>query len=82
VLLTISKDEVERARLLSEYKYITDLQSHRVDAKREGVREGMEKGIKKGMEKGMEKGVKKGRNELLDLLRSGASREEIIRRYS
>jgi hypothetical protein len=36
VLLTISRDEVECARLLSEYKYIVDTQSKVVQAKREG----------------------------------------------
>jgi predicted transposase/invertase (TIGR01784 family) len=70
VLLTISKDEVERARLLSEYKYKTDLQSQRVDARREGLQEGLQKGLQKG------------RNELLDLLKSGAAPEEIIKRYT
>jgi len=40
VLLHISKDERERARLTSEYKYAVDLQSKEVDAKREGVLEG------------------------------------------
>jgi predicted transposase/invertase (TIGR01784 family) len=39
VLVNISKDEVERARLLSEYKYVVDRQSSLVDAKREGKRE-------------------------------------------
>jgi predicted transposase/invertase (TIGR01784 family) len=39
VLVSISKDEVERARLLSEYKYEMDRQSSLVDAKREGKRE-------------------------------------------
>jgi predicted transposase/invertase (TIGR01784 family) len=36
VLLTISKDEIERARLLSEYKYVVDTQSKVVQARREG----------------------------------------------
>ena len=35
VLMTISKDEVERARLMSEYKYAVDTQSKVVHAKRE-----------------------------------------------
>jgi predicted transposase/invertase (TIGR01784 family) len=39
VLITISKDEVERARLMSEYKYEVDTQSKVVQAKREGRRE-------------------------------------------
>ncbi|MDR1654434.1 MAG: hypothetical protein LBR96_00440 [Treponema sp.] len=38
VLLRISKDEVERARLMSEYKYAVDTQSKVVDAKRESAR--------------------------------------------
>jgi predicted transposase/invertase (TIGR01784 family) len=36
VLIHISKDEVERARLMSEYKYEVDMQSKVVDARREG----------------------------------------------
>ena len=36
VLMTISKDEHESARLLSEYKYQVDMQSKLVTAKREG----------------------------------------------
>jgi predicted transposase/invertase (TIGR01784 family) len=35
VLITISKDEIEQARLMSEYKYELDTQSIRVEAKRE-----------------------------------------------
>jgi hypothetical protein len=38
--LDISRDEVERARLMSEYKYQLDIQSKLVDAKREGRNEG------------------------------------------
>jgi predicted transposase/invertase (TIGR01784 family) len=44
VLMTISKDEVERARLMSEYKYVVDTQSKVVHAKREGLREGRVEG--------------------------------------
>jgi len=40
VLMTISKDEVERARLMSEYKYELDTQSRIVTAKRQGRAEG------------------------------------------
>ena len=46
VLLSISKDEVERARLMSEYKYVVDTQSKVVHAKREGLREGRKEGQK------------------------------------
>jgi predicted transposase/invertase (TIGR01784 family) len=35
VLISISRDEVERARLVSEYKYEVDTQSKVVQAKRE-----------------------------------------------
>ncbi|GMO48505.1 MAG: hypothetical protein Ta2G_04270 [Termitinemataceae bacterium] len=65
VLISISRDEVERARLMSEYKYVTDHQSKMVQAKREGRAEGQAIG----------------RNELLDLLKSGKSPEEIIGLY-
>jgi uncharacterized protein affecting Mg2+/Co2+ transport len=37
VLLTISKDKVERVRLLSEYKYIVDTQSKIVQVEHEGA---------------------------------------------
>jgi len=43
VLLSISKDEVERARLMSEYKYELDMQSMFVDGKRQGRAEGEKK---------------------------------------
>jgi predicted transposase/invertase (TIGR01784 family) len=36
VLLRISRDEEERARLMSEYKYVVDTQSKVVQARREG----------------------------------------------
>jgi predicted transposase/invertase (TIGR01784 family) len=55
VLLTISRDKVERAQLLSEYKYIVDTQSKVVQAKREGEKKGLAKGEKKGLAKGNSK---------------------------
>jgi predicted transposase/invertase (TIGR01784 family) len=72
VLLTISKDEIERARLESEYKYEVDLQSELVTARRAGVEEGIEKGIEKG-EKNSEMWV-------LDLIQQGYTAEEIGRK--
>jgi predicted transposase/invertase (TIGR01784 family) len=42
VLITISKDEMERARLMSEWKYVVDTQSKVVQAKQEGRREGQQ----------------------------------------
>jgi len=73
VLIKISKDEKERARLLSEYKYQVDMQSKLVHAEREG--------IKKGEQKGEQKGIEKGKQEIIDLLKSGKPPEEIIREY-
>ncbi|MDR0669080.1 MAG: hypothetical protein LBF95_03265 [Treponema sp.] len=52
VLITISKDEVERARLMSEYKYAVDLQSRMVTARRQGKIEGERAGITKGKREG------------------------------
>ena len=40
LLIKISKDEIERARLMSEYKYELDTQSKLVNAKREGMEKG------------------------------------------
>ncbi|MDR1444885.1 MAG: Rpn family recombination-promoting nuclease/putative transposase [Treponema sp.] len=47
VLMTISRDEVERARLMSEYKYAVDLQSRMVTARRQGERDGIAKVARK-----------------------------------
>jgi predicted transposase/invertase (TIGR01784 family) len=56
VLMSISKDEVERARLMSEYKYVVDTQSKVVQAKREGRQEGLQQGLQKGLQKGLQQG--------------------------
>ncbi|GMO55217.1 MAG: hypothetical protein Ta2G_14180 [Termitinemataceae bacterium] len=69
VLISISRDEVERARLTSEYKYVVDHQSKMVQAERRGRAE-------RRAERRAE-----GRNELLDLLESGKSTEEILKTY-
>jgi hypothetical protein len=61
VLITISRDDVERARLRSEEKYELDTQSKIVHAKREGRQEM--------------------KQEIITLLKSGKSPEEVIRNY-
>jgi hypothetical protein len=66
VLRSISKDEVKRARLMSEYKYQLDAQSKLVHAKRMGIQEGIQQGMQQG------------RQEIINLLKSGKSPEEII----
>jgi predicted transposase/invertase (TIGR01784 family) len=44
VLMTISKDEIERTRLMSEHKRQLDIQSKLVHAKRMGIQKGMAQG--------------------------------------
>jgi predicted transposase/invertase (TIGR01784 family) len=44
VLMTISKDEAERARLMSEFKFQMDTQSKIGYARREGRQEGRQEG--------------------------------------
>jgi predicted transposase/invertase (TIGR01784 family) len=78
VLLSFSKDEIERARLLSEYKFAVDLQSKMVNSRRAGVKEGIEKGIVIGREEGREESREE---EILiivaKLLKRGMSEAEI-----
>ena len=57
VVINITKDDIERARMLSELKYELDTQSRLAYAKY------------------------KGKQEIIDLLKSGKSPEEIIREY-
>jgi predicted transposase/invertase (TIGR01784 family) len=58
VLSWISRDEIERAQLMSEYKYELDTQSRLVTAQRKGMKQGLAKGRKQGLERGMKEGVK------------------------
>jgi predicted transposase/invertase (TIGR01784 family) len=73
VVMTISRDDAERARLESEYKYEVDLQSKVVYSERMVIRKGERRGIRKG--------ERKGELKIIDLLKSGKSPEEIIRDY-
>jgi hypothetical protein len=68
VLRTISRDKVERARLLSEYKYIVDTQSKVVQAEREGEA------------KGLAKGEAKKQAEILAFINQGGTLEELKQR--
>jgi len=69
-LLTVSRDERERARMMSEYKYITDHQSNLVEAEQ------------KGEKRGWDKCKVEDRKEFLSQLKSGKSIEELIKMYS
>ena len=60
VLLTISKDEVERARLESEYKYTVDYQSKMITARQEGVAIGEARGEARGAELAYRAAIKGG----------------------
>ena len=72
VLLNISRDEIERARLFSEEKYQLDRQSELVCAKEDGLQEGLQKGLERGREEGLEKGREEIARKALD---EGASIE-------
>jgi predicted transposase/invertase (TIGR01784 family) len=67
VLMTISKDEVERAWLMSEEKYILDTQSNltyaKQEARAEGLAEGRTEGLAEGRTEGLAEGLAEGRTE-------------------
>ena len=65
VLIEITEDEKEWVRQMSELKYQLDTHSSLVTAER----------------KGRQEGLKEGKQEIIDLLKSGKSPEEIIREY-
>jgi predicted transposase/invertase (TIGR01784 family) len=60
VLMSISRDEAERARLMSEYKYQVDTQSKVVTAWRDGERKGRKEGIQEGIQEGRKEGIQEG----------------------
>jgi predicted transposase/invertase (TIGR01784 family) len=60
VLMTISKDEVERAWLMSEEKYVLDTQSKLVHAKRKAMAEGLAEGRTEGLAEGRTEGLAEG----------------------
>ena len=53
VLMTISRDQVERARLMSEFKYELDTRTRINDAKREGQRETKEEIVRNALAHGL-----------------------------
>ena len=81
VLINISKDEIERARLLSELKYELDTQSNLVHARRTGHQEGLQEGIQIVEKKGRKEGKKESNQDIINLLKSGKTPDEIIREY-
>ena len=73
IVINITKEERERARRLSEEKYILDTQTKIAVAE--------QRGEQKGMQIGEKRGEKRGEKKILELLKSGKSPEEIIREY-
>ncbi|MEL3908962.1 MAG: hypothetical protein P1P64_08160, partial [Treponemataceae bacterium] len=52
VLLTVTEEERQIARELSEYKYQLMVQGEREEARKEGLAEGLSKGEARGIQKG------------------------------
>ncbi|MDR1149910.1 MAG: hypothetical protein LBK66_14910, partial [Spirochaetaceae bacterium] len=81
VLMTISRDDVERARLMSEYKYELDTQSRVVYAWQQGELQGRKDGEQQGRKDGEQEGRREGHREekleILKLFDAGCSAEEI-----
>ena len=82
VLQSISKDEIERERLMSELKNRLDYQSERAYERKAGRKEGREEGLREGLKKGQKKGQQIGEQKIINLLKSGVSPEDILREYS
>jgi predicted transposase/invertase (TIGR01784 family) len=90
VLMTISRDEEEQARLMGNEKYQLDVQSAITNAKREGIQLGEKQGIQKGIQLGEKQGIQKGiqlgekqeQQKVISLLKSGKSVEEILSEYN
>ena len=72
VLMTISQDEDERARLMRDEKILLDYYSGLSYAKKTGIKIGEQRGDKKGR--------KERDQEIIDLWKSGIPAEEILKR--
>jgi hypothetical protein len=75
-LITITKDEIEHWRQLSELKYELDMQSMMTYAKQTGRKEGRQEGRLEGEIKG-----RQAIQEIIDLLKAGKLPEDIIKDY-
>ena len=76
--MTISRDEIEAARLTSELKYILDNQSMRVSAERRGHTAGIQEGRAEGLAEGLEKGLQKRGLEIARNLKAAGVSSEVI----
>ena len=66
---------------MSEYKYELDTQSRLVHAGRQGEQKGRAEGRQERRAEGRQEGRAEGRREMIELLKSGKSLEEIIKDY-
>ena len=85
VLMTVSRDEEERARIMRDEKIELDYQSYMAWAKKEGraegLAEGRAEGRTEGLAKGRAEGMAEGEQNILNLLKSGKSPEEILKSF-
>jgi predicted transposase/invertase (TIGR01784 family) len=81
VLITVTKEEREQAWLRSREKYELDIKSNPGYARQVGHVEGRAEGLAKGLSEGHAKGLTDGKQEIINLLKSGKSPEEILREY-
>ena len=77
VLVKVSRDEEERARIMRAEKTELDYISYMAHAKDEGYAEGHAEGRNEGRKEGRQEGEKR----IIELLKSGKSREEIIAEF-
>jgi predicted transposase/invertase (TIGR01784 family) len=70
-LLSISRDENERARLLTIEKNILDYQSGLSYARKEGLQQGIQQGLQQGLQQGID--------EVLNLWKQGLSYADILK---
>lgn len=84
VVMTISRDEEERARIMRDEKILLDYQCYMASAKKQGRKEGLEEGHEEGLKEGLKEGIEIGSKNrdryFLELLDQGLSVEEIKQR--
>ena len=76
-LAAFTKDEIEYYHQISKEKYELDMQSKITYERKQAIQEGMQEGMQQGLQQGMQKG----RQEVINLLKSGKSLEQIITEY-
>jgi len=79
VLMSISRDEVERAIFESREKNELDIQSEISYAAEQGEKRGEERGLKKGRREGKQEGIQQEREKMLNLIAKGFTLEDIRR---